>query len=101
MAQLPPEQRTPVREAGLQRMRKGAAEMIDGAVIWVAQGMKPENARTLTAALRDTKDVWATYILPDDRSQALTMIAQLQKRVIDDEVQKNFAAVAAALNAAK
>jgi hypothetical protein len=101
MTQLPPEQRTPVREAGLQRMRKGAAEMIDGAVIWLAQGMRPENARTLTAALRDTKDVWATYILPDDRAKALVMLAQLQKIASDDEVQKNMAAVAAALNAAK
>jgi hypothetical protein len=101
MAQLPLEQRTPVREAGLQKARQGAGEMVEGAAIWISQGMKPANARIITAALRDTRNVWASYMLPDDRGRSLTMLAALQKMVTDDEVKQNVAALADALNAAK
>jgi hypothetical protein len=101
MAQLTPEQRTPVREAGLQKARHSATEMIEGAIIWVSQGIKPVNARLLTAALRDTGDVWAAYITSDDRTRVLSMLIALQKTVTDDEVQKNLAALAGALDTAK
>jgi hypothetical protein len=99
MAQLTPEQRTPVREAGLKKARGGAAEMIEGTIIWVAQGMKPDNARLLTAALRETENVWAAYITPDDRTRVLGMLVALQKIVKDHETGDNLAAFAAALTA--
>jgi len=98
---LPPEQRTPVREAGLQKARGGAAEMIAGAVISVAPSMKPANARAITAALRDTKDVWATFLVPADRTKVGGVLARARILAKDDETQKNLATFAAALAAAK
>jgi hypothetical protein len=101
MAQLPSDQRTAAREAGLQRARKGAAQMIIGAAIWISQGMKPANARLITAALRDTRDVWAGYILPEDRGQAIAVLAELQKVTTDNEVRSNVTVLARTLAAAK
>jgi hypothetical protein len=99
--QLPQEQRTPTRAAGLQQARLGAAQTIVGAVTSVAQRMKPGNARLITGALRDTRDTWATYVMPDDRTKIVDIIGQMPATVNDGEVQKNLAALAGALAAAK
>jgi hypothetical protein len=97
MDQLAPEQRTPIREAGLQKARGGGAEMIAGSIGAVAVGMKPINARLITAAMRDTRDVWATFILPNDRTQIISQLAKVKSIVKDDDVQKNLATFADAL----
>ena len=94
MNQLTPDQRTPVREAGLKKSRAGAEELVRGALISVGQGMKPANARTLTAAIRDTRDVWSAFILPGDRSQIIAVTKLLQKNIADAEVQNNLATFA-------
>jgi hypothetical protein len=101
MDQLPPEQRTPIREEGFNHARVGAAEMVYGAVTAIAQGMKPANDRLLSAAIRDTGDVWAADILPKDRPQVLATLAAAQKATKDDETYKNLAAFSATLAAAK
>jgi hypothetical protein len=94
MNQLTPDQRTPVREAGLKKSRSGAEELVRGALISVGQGMKPANARTLTAAIRDTRDVWSAFILPRDRDQIIAVTKLLQKTIADAEVRNNLAAFA-------
>ena len=99
--QLPQEQRTPARAAGLQQARLGAAQTIVGAVTSVAQRMKPGNARLITGALRDTRDTWATYVMPDDRTKIVDIIGQMPATVNDGEVRKNLAALAGALAATK
>jgi hypothetical protein len=101
LEQLPQEQRTPTRAAGLQQARMGAAQTIVGAIAAIAQDMKPGNARLITASLRDTRDTWATYVMPDDRTKIVTIIGQLPATVKDGEVRKNLAALAGALAAAK
>ena len=45
MEQLTPEQRTPVREAGLVKARSGAAELLASSIGLVTQGIGPDNAR--------------------------------------------------------
>jgi hypothetical protein len=99
--QLPAEQRTPARAAGLQQARSGAAQTIAGAITAMTEGMKPDNARLIAGALRDTRDVWAGYIMPDDRSRIAKLIADTPAAVKDREAQKNLAAFAGALAAAK
>ena len=56
MGQLTPEERTPIREAGLQKFRASGAQMIENAIPPIAAGMRSANARLITAALRDTRD---------------------------------------------
>jgi len=51
--------------------------------------------------LRDTQSIWATYVMPDERSKIVTIIGQMPATVKDREVRKNLAALAGALAAAK
>jgi hypothetical protein len=99
--QLPAEQRTPARAAGLQQARSGAAQTITGAITAMTEGMKPNNARLIAGALRDTRDIWAGYIMPDDRTRIAKLIADTPTSVKDREAQKSLAAFAGTLAAAK
>jgi hypothetical protein len=101
LEQLPQEQRTPARAAGLQQARSGSAQTITGAIMAMTERMKPGNARLIAGALRDTRDIWAGYITPDDRSRLIKLIADTPATVKDREAQKNLAAFAGALAAAK
>jgi hypothetical protein len=98
---LTPEQRTPVREAGLLKARSGAAELLASAIGIVAQGVGPDNARLMSAALKDTRDVWATYLLPDDRKQILGYVAKATEIVTDAGVKADLMAVGGTLSAVK
>jgi hypothetical protein len=98
---LTPEQRTPVREAGLLKARSGAAELLASAIGIVAQGVGPDNARLMSAALKDTRDVWATYLLPDDRRQILSYLAKATEIVTDAGVKADLMAVGGTLSAVK
>ncbi len=97
--QLPAEQRTPARAAGLQQARSGSAQTITGAITAMTHGMKPANARLIAGALRDTQDIWAGYLMPDDRTSVAKLIADTP--AADREAQKSLAAFAGALEAAK
>jgi hypothetical protein len=101
MEHLTPEQRTPVREAGLLKARGGAAELLASAIGMVAQGIGPDNARLMSAAVKDTRDVWATYLLPDDRKQIISYLTRATEIVKDDEVKANLVAVTDTLATAK
>jgi hypothetical protein len=101
METLTPEQRTPVREAGLLKARGGAAELLASAIGIVAQGVGPDNARLMSAALKDTRDVWASYLLPDDRKQILGYLAKATEIVTDAGVKADLMAVGGTLSAAK
>ena len=100
MDQLTPEERTPIRQAGLQKARAGGAQMIADAICPVEAGtMRPANARLITTAMRDTRDVWAKFILPNDRSRLIALLARTQDKVKDDEVREDLAVVADRLSA--
>src|SRR5262249_18540324 len=101
MDQLTPEQRTPIREDGFNRTRVGASELVYGVLGTIAQGLKPANARLMSAAIRDTTDVWVADILPKDRQQILNMLAKAEEAAKDDETRRNLATFGAALAAAK
>jgi hypothetical protein len=101
MEDLAPELRTPVRAKGFDKARVGGEEMVYGALVAMTQGFSPANARLISAALRDTRDAWILDIFPKDRPLILNQLGQVQKAANDDEVQKNLAAFADALAAAK
>jgi hypothetical protein len=63
-------------------------------------GGKPANARLVSAAIRDTREVWATYFLPQDRARVIEYLADLPKRVGDETARTDLAAFTAALQAA-
>lgn len=88
--QLPTEQRTPRREAGLKEARAGAEKLLRLAIMSIAHGMKPANARLLSAALRDTRDVWASYIPPGDRAPIADLLKLISGKIGDAEVENNL-----------
>jgi hypothetical protein len=97
---LAPEQRTRVREEGLAGARNSAAEFILSAVCSaITSGGKPANARLVSAAIRDTREIWASYFLPQHRSRILEQLAEYTKRVPDEMARADLAAFAAALEA--
>jgi len=99
MDQLTPEERTPIREEGIRKFRAGGAEIVENAIPPVAAGMRPANARQITAAMRDTRDVLAKFVLPDDRSRIITLLVKVENIVNDDEVRDNLAVFADRLRA--
>ncbi len=101
MEQLAPEQRTPVRVAGYNKARVGSEESVLGALITIAQGLKAANARMMSAAIRDTGDVWIKDILPGDRPTILGVAAKAEAAAKDDETEKNLAKFDQELAAAK
>jgi hypothetical protein len=60
---------------------------------------KPDNARLVSGAIRDTREVWASYFLPQHRSHILEQLADYTKRVPDETARADLAAFAAALQA--
>ena len=97
MAQLPEDQRTPMRQEGFDTVRAGATKVLSGALITLASYLKTANARMLSAAIRDTGEVWVGNIFPKDRSEIMREIATAQREVKDGEAKKNLAALGAAL----
>jgi hypothetical protein len=99
-AGLAPEQRTRVREEGLAGARNSVAEFILSAVCSaITSGGKPGNARLVAAAIRDTREVWASYFLPQHRARILEQLAEYTKRVPDETARADLAAFTAALQA--
>jgi hypothetical protein len=100
MAGLAPEQRTRVREKALAGIRSATAEIILDAICSVIEsGGKPANARLVAAAIRDTREVWASFFLPQDRARTIELLADLPKRVPDETARIDLAAFTAALQA--
>jgi hypothetical protein len=100
-ATFTPNQRTPAWSAGIAKARLSAARMIDGFLVSFTHGMNPANARRVTAAMRDTADVWAAYLAPNDRAHVIAMVARATTRVTDDAMRHDLAHFAAALEAAR
>jgi hypothetical protein len=101
MDQLTPEQRTPIRQEGFDRARKGGTETIYSGLLTIAQGMKPNNARLLSGAMSDTREVWAGFLPLQDRSQIMSQLAAAQRAAKDNQAQESLAAFGAVLAAAK
>jgi len=98
MAGLAPEQRTRVREKGLAGARSSTAEFILSTICSVVlSGGKPANARLVAAAISDTREVWASFFLPQDRARVIEQLAGLDKQVPDETARIDLAAFTAAL----
>jgi hypothetical protein len=97
---LAPEQRTRIREAGFTGARKSMAEFILAAICSAIQsGGEPANARLVAAAIRDTREIWAGFFLPQDRARVIEQLADLPKTVPDETARADLIAFAAALQA--
>jgi hypothetical protein len=96
-----PEQRTPIREQGFMKARVAVAGTIYTVLCKLTAGLKPANARLAGAAIGDTAEIWARYILPKDRPLIMQQAAKAEIAVGDGEAKKSLAAFSAALAAAE
>jgi hypothetical protein len=97
-AGLKPEARTRVREKGFIGLRSNAAEFVLEAICAVS-GSKPANVRLVAAAVRDTREVWASFFLAQDRARVIEQVAGLSRQVTDETARTDLAAFTAALQA--
>lgn len=67
----------------------------------IVPGMKPANARLVSAAIRDTGAVWATDILPADRPTILATLDKAKSATTDEETRNNLSSFGALLTKAK
>jgi hypothetical protein len=98
MAGLAPEERTRVVEEAFAATRRDSPLMILGFISSV-QVSKPANARLVTAAIRDTREVWAGHFLPRDRARVISVLPDFAKRMPDETARVDLAAFMAALQA--
>ncbi|MGA7070455.1 hypothetical protein, partial [Bradyrhizobium sp.] len=85
---------------GLAGARSSAAEFILSAICsGILVGGKPANARLVAAAIRDTREVWASFFLPQDRARVVEYLAGLPTQVPDETARIDLAAFTAALQA--
>lgn len=97
---LRPEQRTRIREEGFAGARAMSAELIQSALCSVILGgAKAPNVRRVTAALRDTRDIWANYFATQDRARMVNVLAGLSQQLSDEMAQNDLSVVRAALDA--
>jgi hypothetical protein len=98
MASLAPEQRPRGRAEGFAGARRSTAEFILSTVCSVVlSGGKPANARLVAAAIRDTREVWVSYFLPQDRARIIDVLAGFQKQVTDETARTDLATFTDAL----
>ena len=99
-ASLTTAQFTPVRERGFEGARSSAARFILATVCAAVEGSsRPANVRLVAAAIRDTREVWADYFLPQDRAIVIEQLADFARKVSDETARADLTAFTAALRA--
>jgi hypothetical protein len=98
---LAPEEWKRGREQGLTGARNSTAEFILSAICsGVTSGGKPANARLVAAAIRDTREIRASYFLPQQRARIIEVLAAYLKQLTDETARTDLAAFTAELQAA-
>jgi hypothetical protein len=80
-------------------MRSATSEFILGVICSVIESGKPANARLLAAAIRDTREVWASFFLAQDRARVIEYLAEVANRVPDEAARTDLAAFTDTLQA--
>jgi hypothetical protein len=88
--ELPPPERTSVHMEGFNKLRAATDGLLLNYLGFIVPGIKPANARLVSAAIRDTGPVWATAILPADRPIILATLSKAESAIKDDETRKNL-----------
>jgi hypothetical protein len=101
MNALPANQRTPVRMQGLAKVRNGHMQFVGGALTTIAAGVKTENARLLTVALRETAPIWTRKMQPAERPNLLSLVAEARKGYQDKALLDELGHLATAMETAK
>jgi hypothetical protein len=101
MNELPPAQRTRVRTEAFNKLRGNEAGLLSSNLGWIATGIKPANARLVSAAIRDAGAVWAIAILPADRPGVFAFLDKARAAATEEETRNNLSSFGVLLKKAK
>jgi hypothetical protein len=101
MDSLEPEDRTPGRQRGLAKIRDGHIQFVQGAFTTIAAGVKPQNAKLLTAALRETAPTWAPRINETEQSRMRSTLMEAKKAYTDPALLDDLGGLALMIEGVK
>jgi len=101
MDSLKPSDRTPTRQRGMAQIRDGHVQFVQGGLTTIASGVKPENAKVLTAALRETAPVWAPRINEQEQSRLRSTLGEAKKAYTDQALLDDLGGLSLMIEGAK
>jgi len=101
MDSLKPQDRTPVRQRGLAQIRDGHIQFVQGALTTIAARVKPQNAKVLTAALRETAPTWAPRITEPEQNNLRSTLMEAKKIYPDAALQDDIGGLALMIEGVK
>jgi len=94
MDSLPADQRTPVRQRGMAQIRDAHMQFVQGAITTIAAGVQPQNAKVLTAALRETAPIWAPRINEQEQNRLRSTLLEAKKHYTDQPLLDDLGGLA-------
>jgi hypothetical protein len=101
MDALKPEDRTPARQHGLAQIRDGHIQFVQGALTTIAAGVKPQNAKLLIVALRETAPTWAPRIKAPEQDQLRSTLMEAKKAYTDPALLNDLGGLALMIEGVK
>ncbi len=101
MDALKPADRTPARQSGLVKIRNGHIQFVQGGLTTIAAGVKPQNAKLLTAALRETAPTWAPRITEQEQSRMRSTLIEAKKAYTDQALLDDLGGLALMIEGVK
>jgi hypothetical protein len=94
MESLPPKERTPARQHGMAQIRDGHMQFVQGGLTTIAAGVQPQNAKILTAALRETAPIWAPRINEQEQTRMRSTLLEAKKHYTDQPLLDDLGGLA-------
>jgi hypothetical protein len=101
MAALKPEDRNPTRVGGLAKIRNGHIQFVQGGLTTIAAGVKPQNAKLLVVALRETAPTWAPRINEPEQSRMRSTLTEAKQAYTDPALRDELGGLALMIDGVK
>lgn len=92
---------TPGRQQGPARAHNGYIQTVSGCLTFVGGHVRPDNARLIARALRNTVNDWSSIATAQQRVQLLNLLAQARLGTKDPTAQDDLLAISTTIAAMK
>jgi hypothetical protein len=100
MDALKPEDRK-ARQSGLAKIRDGHIQFVQDGLTTIAAGVKPQNAKLLAAALRETAPTWAPRINEPEQNRLRSTLTEAKKAYTDSALLDDLGGLALMIEGVK
>ena len=94
---LPDREGAEIGKTGLEQTRRGLVQTVLGTTLIMSDRLKPQNARLMMAALRDSVAVWRPYLTANERIRILVQLEQARAANADAGIDKDVTAISAVI----